>query len=437
MTIIILLSSSFNCFLGKIACLPKKRILKKILDRQKRKSALLLCIFGFSLWGHYLEGGNKKHLSDCHTTTTKNFQTLFLSRSSFPLNRFFVVYTPQRVPKKKMVATTRRSTTARSSGGIKNSSKSSSSKSAPSWQNPGLKREFLSAFSMAFGMLFVPMQKNLFLFLAEKLISMETKEMLKTRYANEIIVALLFINLQFYFGPIYGRFSKGSCNNPTVYILRGFMGEISFAEAFNGAMVVVVAHIAAFMAYFILHVELGEEILPAGSPVIAVGSQREAVTSEAVVAFLNFLAFDFAAKTMPKGVQPAFGALFYCIVITVEKCKYSCGYMNPAVVLASHVVWGQTMMKSKKIFSIERILEAAQHEANRPYVYGAVLGSLTTAVVAKAIDMATSVSSSGVVNGSKKSSSSSTTTKQKKKKAETTTKTRSAGGTASSLRKRK
>ena len=437
MTIIILLSSSFNCFLGKIACLPKKRILKKILDRQKRKSALLLCIFGFSLWGHYLEGGNKKHLSDCHTTTTKNFQTLFLSRSSFPLNRFFVVYTPQRVPKKKMVATTRRSTTARSSGGIKNSSKSSSSKSASSWQNPGLKREFLSAFSMAFGMLFVPMQKNLFLFLAEKLISMETKEMLKTRYANEIIVALLFINLQFYFGPIYGRFSKGSCNNPTVYILRGFMGEISFAEAFNGAMVVVVAHIAAFMAYFILHVELGEAILPAGSPVIAVGSQREAVTSEAVVAFLNFLAFDFAAKTMPKGVQPAFGALFYCIVITVEKCKYSCGYMNPAVVLASRVVWGQTMMKSKKIFSIERILEAAQHEANRPYVYGAVLGSLMTAVVAKAIDMATSVSSSGVVSGSKKSSSSSTTTKQKKKKAETTTKTRSAGGAASSLRKRK
>ena len=407
------------------ACLPK-RILKKILDRGN----LLCSAFLASLWTLEEEIKNI-----CQTVARQKISNS-LSLSFFSVFRFFVVYTPQRVPKKKMVAMTRRST-ARSSGGIKNSSKSSSSKSASSWQNPGLKREFLSAFSMAFGMLFVPMQKNLFLFLAEKLISMETKEMLKTRYANEIIVALLFINLQFYFGPIYGRFSKGSCNNPTVYILRGFMGEISFAEAFNGAMVVVVAHIAAFMAYFILHVELGEAILPAGSPVIAVGSQREAVMSEAVVAFLNFLAFDFAAKTMPKGVQPAFGALFYCIVITVEKCKYSCGYMNPAVVLASHVVWGQTMMKSKKIFSIERILEAAQHEANRPYVYGAVLGSLMTAVVAKAIDMATSVSSSGVVSGSKKSSSSSTTTKQKKKKAETTTKTRSAGGAASSLRKRK
>jgi len=343
------------------------------------------------------------------------------------------VYTKERVLK-KMVATTRTTTrSAMRSSGVKNSSSSSKS-----WQNPGLKREFLSAFSMAFGMVFVPMQKNLFLFLTEKLISTEAKEMLKTHRGNEIIVALLFINLQFYFGPMYGRFSRGSCNNPTVYVLRGFMGEISFAEAFNGAMVVVLAHIVAFMAYFVLHVQLGEAILPAGSPVIAVGSQREAVTSEALVAFLNFLAFDFAAKTMPKGVQPAFGALFYCIVITVEKCKYSCGYMNPAVVLASHVVWGETMMKSKKIFSIERILEAAQHEANRPYVYGAVLGSLMTAVVAKAIDMATSVSSSGVVSSSKKSSSSSTTTKQKKKKAETTTKTRSAGGgAASSLRKRK
>ena len=408
------------------ACLPK-RILKKILDRGN----LLCSAFLASLWTLEEEIKNI-----CQTVdTTKNFKLSF-SLVLFRFSLLCCVHTTKSTEEEDG-RDDEEEHTARSSGGIKNSSKSSSSKSASSWQNPGLKREFLSAFSMAFGMLFVPMQKNLFLFLAEKLISMETKEMLKTRYANEIIVALLFINLQFYFGPIYGRFSKGSCNNPTVYILRGFMGEISFAEAFNGAMVVVVAHIAAFMAYFILHVELGEAILPAGSPVIAVGSQREAVTSEAVVAFLNFLAFDFAAKTMPKGVQPAFGALFYCIVITVEKCKYSCGYMNPAVVLASHVVWGQTMMKSKKIFSIERILEAAQHEANRPYVYGAVLGSLMTAVVAKAIDMATSVSSSGVVSGSKKSSSSSTTTKQKKKKAETTTKTRSAGGAASSLRKRK
>ena len=165
--------------------------------------------------------------NNCHTT--KNFKLSF----SLLFYIASLLCTAQRVLK-KMVATTRRSTMRSSSG--KNSSKSSSSKSA-SWQNPGLKREFLSAFGMAFGMLFLPMQKNLFLFLAEKLISMETKEMLKTQYANEIIVALLFINLQFYFGPIYGRFSKGSCNNPTVYILRGFMGEISFAEAMNGAMV--------------------------------------------------------------------------------------------------------------------------------------------------------------------------------------------------------
>jgi len=87
-------------------------------------------------------------------------------------------------------------------------------------------------------------------------------------------------------------------------------------------------------------------------------------------------------------------------------------------------------MKSKNVFSLERVLEAARHEANRPYVYGAVLGSLMTAAVAKAIDVVTSVSSSsGVVlrGGSKKSSSS--------KKKETTT--RSTRGANSSLRKRK
>ena len=326
-----------------------------------------------------------------------------------------------------MVATTR----SRSGRNTKINATTRNTSQSSSWQNPGLKREFLSAFTMAFGMLFVPMQKNLFLFLAEKAVSVEASETLKTRYGNEIVVALLFVNLQFYFGPVFGRFSRGSCNNPTVYVLRGFMGQISFAEAINGTMVVVLAHICAFMAYYLLHVMIGETYIPAGSPVIAVGSQKEAIASEALVAFLNFLAFELAAKTMPKAVQPAFGAFFYCLVITVEKCKYSCGYMNPAVVLASHIVWGKTMMKSKNIFSLERVLEAARHEANRPYVYGAVLGSLMTAAVAKAIDVVTSVSSSSGValrGGSKKSSSS-------KKKETTTRSTRAAS--SKSLRKRK
>ena len=40
-------------------------------------------------------------------------------------------------------------------------------------------------------------------------------------------------------------------------------------------------------------------------------------------------------------------------------------------------------MKSKNVFSFERIFEAVRQEANRPYAYGAVLGSLMTAAVAK------------------------------------------------------
>ena len=74
MTIIILLSS-FNCFLGKI--LPQTPLLANF---RQRKSALL-CIFGFSLEERF---SNKKQLSH-----DKKFQTLFLS--SFPY-RFFVVY---------------------------------------------------------------------------------------------------------------------------------------------------------------------------------------------------------------------------------------------------------------------------------------------------------------------------------------------------------
>jgi len=89
-------------------------------------------------------------------------------------------------------------------------------------------------------------------------------------------------------------------------------------------------------------------------------------------------------------------------------------------------------MKSKNIFSLERVLEAARHEANRPYVYGAVLGSLMTAAVAKAIDVFTSVSSSsGVARGGSKKSSSS------KKKESTTRSTRAANSKTAVLRQRK
>ena len=48
----------------------------------------------------------------------------------------------------------------------------------------------------------------------------------------------------------------------------------------------------------------------------------------------------------------------YCFVITVEKCKYSCGYMNPAVVLSSHIVGEND--ENKNVFSFERIFEAVR-----------------------------------------------------------------------------
>ena len=97
-------------------------------------------------------------------------------------------------------------------------------------------------------------------FVTSKVVSVDAAETLERTRGNEIFVALLFVNLQFYFGPVFGRFSKGSCNNPTVYVLRFFMGQISFAEAFGGAMVVVFAHVIAFMCYYVLHLHAGEKI---------------------------------------------------------------------------------------------------------------------------------------------------------------------------------
>ena len=82
---------------------------------------------------------------------------------------------------------------------------------------------------------------------------------------------------------------------------------------------------------------------------------------------LNFLA-DFRQKRA-RGATSIWRVLL--LFRYAVKCKYSCGYMNPAVVLSSHIVWGKTM-KSKNVFSFERIFEAVRQEANRPYAYGAV-----------------------------------------------------------------
>ena len=35
-------------------------------------------------------------------------------------------------------------------------------------------------------------------------------------------------------------------------------------------------------------------------------------------------------------MAPYAGAFFYVLTVMVERCEYSCGFMNPAVVLATH-----------------------------------------------------------------------------------------------------
>ena len=55
-----------------------------------------------------------------------------------------------------------------------------------------------------------------------------------------------------------------------------------------------------------------------------------------LVAFTNFL-FAGAIQPMFGDVMgPYAGAFFYVLTVMVERCEYSCGFMNPAVVLATH-----------------------------------------------------------------------------------------------------
>jgi glycerol uptake facilitator-like aquaporin len=95
-------------------------------------------------------------------------------------------------------------------------------------------------------------------------------------------------------------------------------------------------------------------------------------------------------------MAPYAGAFFYVITVVIEKCRYSCGFMNPAVVLATHVVGGD-------VFSTD----AAKHVLT--YATGAGLGAVAAAA-AKAV-------ADGKVPGSKPAKHATSGKTKTKKKA--------------------
>lgn len=222
--------------------------------------------------------------------------------------------------------------------------------------------------------------------------------------AQGLFLALLFTHLCFFFGPFYGKKSRGALNNPAVYFLFYLTGDADADTASKGALSAVFGTIVGTFAYektsrvvvpFIITTGFSKGIVPA----VAAGGSVLGAASEATVAFLNFLFAGVAPRLVGDSMAPYAGAFFYVITVVIEKCRYSCGFMNPAVVLATHVVGGD-------VFSTD----AAKHVLT--YATGAGLGAVAAAA-AKAV-------ADGKVPGSKPAKHATSGKTKAKKKATAT-----------------
>ena len=225
---------------------------------------------------------------------------------------------------------------------------------------PGAAREFLSATVMSFCM------NNLGVEVAVVKPLLETKLGFKNVDSNHLFLTVLFIHLCFFFGPFYNRKSHGALHNPAVYFLFFLIGDLKFGECLNGAFAAVGGTVLGTWLY---KETISLFPLPGFSgitPAVAAGGAMYGTVSEATVAFVNFAFAGVSGSLVGNSLKPYAGAFFYVITIVLEKCKYSCGFMNPAVVFASHAVGGDLRTK-----------QAATHILI--YSAGAVLGAAAAA----------------------------------------------------------
>jgi hypothetical protein len=190
--------------------------------------------------------------------------------------------------------------------------------------------------------------------------------------AEIALVTLLFIELAVVFAPTYARASKGATNNPTVYVLRAMLGEMSVGRAVAGALTSVSAHVVAFATLLKLTAAYPSWFKGKAAmvPIFPAGGFKAAAMAEFAVAAANFLFFGVAEKTFSKSLLPALGSGFYVMTAMLERCRYSCGFMNPSVVIASHVIAGD--VATREAF-----------EAIGAYVVGGVAACAVVAIAAK------------------------------------------------------
>ena len=195
---------------------------------------------------------------------------------------------------------------------------------------------------------------------------------------QRLFLALLFLHLCFFFGPAYAKRSRGALNNPAVYFLFYLLGDADAATARRGALSAVLGTILGTFAYAQTLKAVPLTGFRGIVPAVAAGGAKKGVAAEALVAFGNFLFAGVAPGAVGKDLAPYAGAFFYVITVVLEGCKYSCGFMNPAVVLATHVAGGNAFA------SLQSAKDAAAHVAT--YAAGAALGALAAAAAKRVAD---------------------------------------------------
>ena len=153
---------------------------------------------------------------------------------------------------------------------------------------------------------------------------------------TQLLLTFIFINLCFFFGPFYGKASGGACNNPTVYFLFWLLGEIPGGAAAVGFVCTIVGTAIGTVGYGLLLDALPMAGYTGITAVKAAAGPVHGALAEAAVAFTNFLFAGLIQPMFGDVMAPYAGAFFYVLTVMVERCEYSCGFMNPAVVLATH-----------------------------------------------------------------------------------------------------
>ena len=186
--------------------------------------------------------------------------------------------------------------------------------------------EFLSAAFMSFWM------NNIGVELALIKPFLENRAGFKDVDTQQLFLALLFVHLCFLaYMPLK---PPGALNNPAVYFLFYLLGDADGATARNGAASAIGGTVLGTFAYAqcIKAVAGGVEASSRPSPAGRAGRSGCERSARRV---LQLRLRRGLARLVGAQMAPYAGAFFYVATITIEKCAYSCGFMNPAVVLAT------------------------------------------------------------------------------------------------------